>query len=607
MRGYGSRLRPLTDRLPKPLLPAGGRPALFAAMDKLRPAGIRDFFVNVHHLPEKFAEAFGLPAGTFADSRVAEARYKDCRVRLVCEPEILDTGGAVKNLLPLLDLSKPLAVHNGDIIFSSPAEEFLAAAEANLADKNCAATLCLRSSGNLPNVGVGDSGDVRDMRFALGAPFGRLAQYAGFFVLNPPAFKFFADRAEDKFSIVETFLDVLRSGGRLAGIFDDAGDWADIGTLSEYARLGAEAAPDGWTALARLCVAGFSPDKGEVVPVSKGASARKFYKFARDGEKLVACFYAENPRENFLYAPLAEFLHGRGIPVPEVKFHDPQSRMIVMRDAGARDLGAVPPADRRKFYFDALRAAKKVHSISAGEFARAGIELCPPFDGALYAWEPELLFRRVRARGFRNRASPPRRGFRDAFKGARRLSAVAASARFPVAERNGLRGGGNRADRLPGNEIRQPPLRYGVAAVRPVCRAVRGRLHRCRVARIPGLYAARGFPGLCGIRENAEFCGGRAAFAGARGIRFSVAQKRHGGIRKIFRTRRQKSSLPRAAVRPGRRARICRGHFGKIAKVRFIPRGNGCRPFCAAPVPSGILAVVPSGAGNVAYYCLTCL
>ena len=75
--GYGSRLRPLTDRLPKPLLPAGGRPALFAAMDKLRPAGIRDFFVNVHHLPEKFAEAFGLPAGTFADSRVAEARYKD--------------------------------------------------------------------------------------------------------------------------------------------------------------------------------------------------------------------------------------------------------------------------------------------------------------------------------------------------------------------------------------------------------------------------------------------------------------------------------------------------------------------------------------------------
>lgn len=206
-------------------------------------------------------------------------------------------------------------------------------------------------SGNLPNVGVGDSGDVRDMRFALGAPFGRLAQYAGFFVLNPPAFKFFADRAEDKFSIVETFLDVLRSGGRLAGIFDDAGDWADIGTLSEYARLGAEAAPDGWTALARLCVAGFSPDKGEVVPVSKGASARKFYKFARDGEKLVACFYAENPRENFLYAPLAEFLHGRGIPVPEVKFHDPQSRMIVMRDAGARDLGAVPAGRQAEILF----------------------------------------------------------------------------------------------------------------------------------------------------------------------------------------------------------------------------------------------------------------
>lgn len=390
--GYGSRLRPLTDRLPKPLLPAGGRPALFAAIDKLRSAGIRDFFVNVHHLPEKFAEAFGLPAGIFADSRAAEARYGDCRVRLVCEPEILDTGGAVKNLLPLLDLSGPLAVHNGDIIFSSPAEGFLAEAEANLADKNCAATLCLRSSGNLPNVGVGGSGDVGDMRFALGAPFERLAQYAGFFVLNPPAFKFFAGRAEDKFSIVDAFLDILRSGGRIAGVFDDAGEWADIGTLSEYARLGAGGTPDGWTALARLCVAGFPPDKGEIIPVSKGASSRKFYRFARGGERLVACFYAENPRENFLYAPLAEFLRCRGIPVPEVKFHDPQSRMIVMRDAGARDLGAVHPSEGRKFYFEALRAAKKVHSISSGEFARAGIELCPPFDGALYAWEQNYFF-----------------------------------------------------------------------------------------------------------------------------------------------------------------------------------------------------------------------
>lgn len=389
--GYGSRLRPLTDRLPKPLLPAGGIPPLFAAMDRLRAAGIRDFLVNVHHLPEKFAEAFGLSGGAFAGSRVAEARRGDCRIRLVHEPEILDTGGAVRNLLPLLDLSEPLAVHNGDIIFTSGAEGLLAAAEANLADENCAATLCLRSEGGLPNVGVGEGGDVRDMRFALGSPFKRLAQYAGFFVLNPPIFKFFAGRAEERFSIVETFLDVLRSGGRIAGHFDDSGVWADIGTLSEYARLGAGELPDGWAAVARLCCAGFGPDGGEVFPVSKGASTRRFYRFARGGERLVACFYAETPRENFLYAPLAEFLRRKGVPVPAVRFHDPQRRVIVMEDAGSRDLGAAPAYGRREFYFKALRAAGKVHSIPAAEFVDGGIGLCPPFDGSLYAWEQDYF------------------------------------------------------------------------------------------------------------------------------------------------------------------------------------------------------------------------
>ena len=59
--GYGTRLRPLTDKLPKPLLPVRGKPAIFAVMDKLRAAGVYDFLINVHHLPEKFAEIFELP------------------------------------------------------------------------------------------------------------------------------------------------------------------------------------------------------------------------------------------------------------------------------------------------------------------------------------------------------------------------------------------------------------------------------------------------------------------------------------------------------------------------------------------------------------------
>lgn len=87
--------------------------------------------------------------------------------------QILDTGGAVKNILPLIDNSKPIVVHNGDIYFDCPADEFLSAAQENVSDAACAATLCLRSGGNMPNVGVDLLGNVCDMRFALAAPYER--------------------------------------------------------------------------------------------------------------------------------------------------------------------------------------------------------------------------------------------------------------------------------------------------------------------------------------------------------------------------------------------------------------------------------------------------
>ena len=77
-------------------------------------------------------------------------------------------------------------------------------------------------------------------------------------------------------------------------------------------------------------------------------------------------------------------MHSRGIPVPEIFFDDPDGRVIVMQDAGGADLGEIPDSIRNDSYFAALRAAKKLHSLRASEFAAAGIELCVPFDKALY-------------------------------------------------------------------------------------------------------------------------------------------------------------------------------------------------------------------------------
>lgn len=391
--GYGTRLRPLTDKLPKPLLPVRGKPAIFTVMDKLRAAGVDDFLINVHHLPEKFAEIFELPPDSFKRGRLAKTHYCGSSVRLVFEPQILDTGGAVKNMLPFIDTSKPLVVHNGDIYFDCPADEFLSAAQENVSDAACAATLCLRSGGNMPNVGVDSLGNVCDMRFALAAPYEKIAQYAGFFVLNPLIFDRFRRAKTDKFSVVDIFLDVLRSGERIAGFFADGGEWADIGTRAEYARLNSRGLPDEWAALAELCECGFEPNEADIRKVAKGASTRAFYRFSKDGEKLVGCFYSDLPRENFLYAPIAEFLCGCGVPVPKILYHDAHKKIIVMEDAGERDIGELQAEEMRGAYFAALRAAKILHTKASEKFAANPIELCPPFDADLYRWEQDYFYR----------------------------------------------------------------------------------------------------------------------------------------------------------------------------------------------------------------------
>ena len=391
--GYGTRLRPLTDKLPKPLLPVRGKPAIFAVMDKLRAAGVDDFLINVHHLPEKFAEIFELPPDSFKRGRLAKTHYCGSSVRLVFEPQILDTGGAVKNILPFIDTSKPLVVHNGDIYFDCPADEFLSAAQENVSDAACAATLCLRSGGNMPNVGVDSLGNVCDMRFALAAPYEKIAQYAGFFVLNPLIFDRFRRAKTAKFSVVDIFLDALRAGERIAGFFADGGEWADIGTRAEYARLNSRGLPDEWAALAELCECGFEPNEADIRKVAKGASTRAFYRFSKGGEKLVGCFYSDLPRENFLYAPIAEFLCGCGVPVPKILYHDAHKKIIVMEDAGERDIGELQAEEMRGAYFAALRAAKILHTKASEKFAANPIELCPPFDADLYRWEQDYFYR----------------------------------------------------------------------------------------------------------------------------------------------------------------------------------------------------------------------
>jgi MurNAc alpha-1-phosphate uridylyltransferase len=108
--GYGTRLRPLTERLPKPLVPVAGKPMIQYALDQLKTYGVREVIVNVSHHKEQMAAYL--------------ARYPGLTIRLSEEVEPLETGGGLKHALPLLG-SEPFFYVNSDIIWFDTGESAL--------------------------------------------------------------------------------------------------------------------------------------------------------------------------------------------------------------------------------------------------------------------------------------------------------------------------------------------------------------------------------------------------------------------------------------------------------------------------------------------------
>ena len=108
--GFGTRLRPLTDNLPKPMLPIGGQPLLERTIRGLRQAGIQRINIATHYLSDKITSYFGTGHELGVD------------LNYVSEDEPLGTAGA---LSLLGDSEEPLLVMNGDILTQVDFREFI--------------------------------------------------------------------------------------------------------------------------------------------------------------------------------------------------------------------------------------------------------------------------------------------------------------------------------------------------------------------------------------------------------------------------------------------------------------------------------------------------
>ena len=103
--GLGTRLKPITDRMPKALVPVGGQPLLWHVIQKLRAAGFERIVINVHHFADQIIDYIEANQNFGLDIRISDERVT-----------LLDTGGGIKHALPLFDPSMPILIHNVDIL-----------------------------------------------------------------------------------------------------------------------------------------------------------------------------------------------------------------------------------------------------------------------------------------------------------------------------------------------------------------------------------------------------------------------------------------------------------------------------------------------------------
>ena len=217
--GLGTRLRPLTDILPKPLVPVFHRPLVTYAMDALIAAGVGTIAMNTHHLPGAFSETFG-----------TDPSYRDHPLRFFHEPLLLDTGGGIRNARAALDRST-FFLYNGDILADLPLTEALEKHRSS----GALATLLLRppAGGGAANVRFDEgTGGVFDLRGHLGSQEGIECVYSGVALFEPGIFDWIP--SEGPYSIIDALLEAMRAGKKVGGVLSSHGHWSDLGTPSSY-------------------------------------------------------------------------------------------------------------------------------------------------------------------------------------------------------------------------------------------------------------------------------------------------------------------------------------------------------------------------------------
>lgn len=346
--GLGTRLRPFTCAVPKPLLPVWGETMLSRVVRHLRDLGVKDIAVNCHYLADQVKE-WCAANGCLA----------------VHEPEILGTGGVLNPLRGWIG-DDDFYLVNGDIVienapgleFSSPEEIAVAAVtlegpQTVEVEPESRFITCWRS----PDPGWEGT-----------------YTYSGFALLRSSILRYV--KPEVFSSIVEAYEKAMMDGLFVRAETGSDFLWTDAGTVESYLEINRDGDENAYADIPQVKAA--FGEGAEVSLIGARGSDRVFFR----SEGKIAVVYDDSKRgENAKYAAHARWLSSKGIGVPDVLADLTDIKTLVLEDAGVE----------RTDLESRVKTVEALAKFNSLDFTEIEDRLEPPMDGVMWRWERDLF------------------------------------------------------------------------------------------------------------------------------------------------------------------------------------------------------------------------
>ena len=241
--GLGTRLKPLTDTMPKALVPLAGKPLLQWQVERLRDAGITDIIVNVHHFPDMIIDTIRQNDGWGCHITVSDERDL-----------LLDTGGGLRKAIMAngewLMANEPILACNVDILSNIDLRAFIASYTSStspssllvVSERKTQRYLCFDSENNLcgwTNIATGEVRPI-SLNHSIIPSLKKLA-FSGMQILSPEVLALLPQMPADKFSLIDFYLCVMNQVPLRAYVPTDY-RMMDVGKIDQIAQAEAFAA-----------------------------------------------------------------------------------------------------------------------------------------------------------------------------------------------------------------------------------------------------------------------------------------------------------------------------------------------------------------------------